>query len=87
VRDSWLGYVLCYTGKTFHDFRRTAARNMIRAGVPQSIAMRVIGHQTDAMFNRYDITDNRDKLAALEASREFVEQQAGESPSLVRMNR
>src|SRR5260370_10227608 len=77
--------VLCYEGKTFHDFRRTAARNMIRAGVPQSIAMRVIGHQTDAMFNRYDITDNRDKLAALEAVRRFVAQQRDERPSLVRI--
>jgi integrase len=74
------------SGKTFHDFRRTAARNMIRAGVPQSIAMRVIGHQTDAMFNRYDITDNRDKLAALLAVRRFVEQQRDEKPSPVRIS-
>jgi integrase len=77
--------VLCYEGKSFHDFRRTAARNMIRAGVPQSIAMRVVGHETDAMFNRYDITDNRDKLGALEAARKFVEQQPREKPSLVRI--
>ncbi len=47
---------------------------MIRAGVPQSIAMRVTGHETDAMFNRYDITDNRDKLAA----RRSAKQQPGE---------
>jgi len=65
------------SAKHFHDFRRTAARNMIRGGVPQSIAMRVTGHETDAMFNRYDITDNRDKLAALEAARTFVAQAAG----------
>jgi hypothetical protein len=42
--------------------------------------MRVIGHQTDAMFNRYDITDNKDKLAALEAVRRFVAQQRDEKP-------
>jgi integrase len=65
-----------YVGKHFHDLRRTAARNMIRGGVPQSIAMRVIGHETDSMYRRYDITDNRDKLAALEAARLFVAQQA-----------
>jgi electron transfer flavoprotein alpha/beta subunit len=55
---------------------------MIRAGVPQSIAMRVTGHETDAMFNRYDITDNRDKLGALEAARRLVEQQSAEKPNL-----
>lgn len=75
--------VLCYVGKHFHDFRRTAARNMIRGGVPQSVAMRVTGHETDAMFIRYDITDNRDKLAALAASRKFVQQQPAETPGLV----
>jgi integrase len=77
--------VLRYAGKHFHDFRRTAARNMIRAGVPQSIAMRVTGHETDAMFNRYDITDNRDKVSALEAARRFSERQPGTGPSLVRI--
>jgi hypothetical protein len=49
--------------------------------------MRIIGHETDAMFNRYDITDNRDKLAALEASRRFVEQQPAETASLVSFKR
>jgi hypothetical protein len=60
---------------------------MIRAGVPQSIAMRVTGHETDAMFNRYDITDNRDKLAALAAARKFVEQQPVDKPSLASIQR
>jgi integrase len=68
--------VLRYRGKTFHDFRRTAARNMIRAGVPHSIAMRVTGHATDAMFLRYDITDDRDKLAALKAAKEYASSRA-----------
>ena len=67
--------ILRYHGKHFHDFRRTAARNMIRAGVPQSIAMRVTGHETDAMFLRYDITDNRDKLGALQAASQLVSRQ------------
>lgn len=78
---------LIYVGKHFHDFRRTAARNMIRGGVPQSIAMRVTGHETDAMFTRYDITDDRDKLAALEASRKFVDQQPAETPIVVGFKR
>ncbi len=49
--------------------------------------MRVTGHETDAMFNRYDITDNRDKLAALEAARIFVAQQAGKPPNVASIQR
>jgi hypothetical protein len=54
---------------------------------PQSIAMRVTGHETDAMFLRYDITDGRDKLGALEAARRFAEQQPGEKQNLVSVQR
>ena len=60
---------------------------MIRGGVPQSVAMRVTGHETDAMFQRYDITDNRDKLAALEAARIFVAQQAGKPSNIASIQR
>jgi len=38
--------------------------------------MAISGHKTEAMFRRYNITDDRDKLRALEASREWTEQQA-----------
>ncbi len=54
---------------------------MIRADGPQPIALRVTGHETDAMFNRYDITDNRDKLAALEAGRKFAQRQPERTPA------
>lgn len=60
------------TGKLFHDLRRTAARNMVRGGVPQSIAMRVTGHRSRSMFDRYDIASLDDKLEALHRAREYA---------------
>jgi integrase len=54
-------------GRLFHDLRRTAARNLIVAGVPQSVAMEITGHVTASVFRRYAITTETDKRAALEA--------------------
>jgi len=54
------------------DLRRTAARNMIRGGVPQSIAKRVTGHRSDSMFERYDIASMDDKLEALRKARAYA---------------
>jgi integrase len=40
-----------------HDYRRTACRNLERAGVPRSTAMKLVGHVTESVYRRYTITD------------------------------
>jgi hypothetical protein len=50
------------------DFRRTAAGNLQRAGVPRSVAMKTNGHRTEAVYRRYTIPSNanlRDATARL----------------------
>ena len=44
-------------GRILHDFRRTAVRNLERAGVPRSAAMSMVGHKTEAIYRRYAIVD------------------------------
>lgn len=63
---------LVYQGRIFHDLRRSAARNMLNAGVPQAIAMQITGHKTDSMFRRYAIIAPKDVRMALRLTQEYT---------------
>ena len=48
-----------------HDFRRTAVRNLETAGVPRSVAMKITGHKTEAVYRRYAIVSEQDMAEAV----------------------
>lgn len=82
-----------YSGLTLHDLRRSAVRNLRKAGVSEKEAMTISGHKTRSVFERYNIVSTDDVMGAMRKLEVAALNDASDvrkpprSESLVKVNR
>jgi len=70
-------------GLLFHDLRRSAVREMDRAGVKQAVAMKITGHKTPSMLRRYRITSVEEVREALALTQTAIRAQQDQASNVV----